>query len=360
MRYLNGLEPPGLVKHFLLHPPQDFAAFATSSGIPAFSANFDLLTTVDAGAKAFLARLPAAAWLRRRLTWPTLFVGATVTEYLPWPDGVDAAFLVSELLTFWTKRSRLLILKDIPVASPLLPSIERDAAADLLATCRQRGFIPVAGQALAYVEVNFASTEEYLNRLSPSRRKNIRRKLRSRSNLRVEVVETGNAMFFDHEFLDRLHALYEEVYAQSELHFDKLTAAFFAAVFQDASLNGRVFLYFHGAELIGFNLCFIHGGMLVDKFVGFHYPDARQHNLYFVSWVENLEFARCHGLTHYVAGWTDPQIKAYLGAQFTFTQHAVYVRNPVLRFVLKRLSRHFESDRAWFDEELGKTDPPGA
>lgn len=357
MRYLNGLEPAGLVGHFIAHPPENFSAFTTTAGIPVFLADFDLLTTADKGAKDFLARLPAATWLRRHLTWPTFFAGATVTEYLPLPEGT-AASLVGELLNFWARRSRLLVLKDIPLASPLLPATERDAAAAFLAACRQRGFIPVEGQALAYVDIDFASADDYLSRLSPGRRKDIRRKLRSRGDIRIEVRETGHAQFRDPAFLAHLYALYKEVYAQSELHFDKLTAAFFAAVFQDASLDGRVFLYFHGEELIGFNLCFIHGGMLIDKFVGFRYPDARRHNLYFISWLENLEFARRHGLTHYVAGWTDPQIKAYLGAKFTFTQHAVYVRNPVLRFVLKRLSRHFESDRTWFDEHARKTVSP--
>jgi len=53
-----------------------------------------------------------------------------------------------------------------------------------------------------------------------------------------------------------------------------------------------------------------------------------------------------HGLRHYIAGWTDPEIKRYLGAKFTFTRHAVYVRNPLLRAILRRFSSAFESDRA--------------
>jgi hypothetical protein len=51
-----------------------------------------------------------------------------------------------------------------------------------------------------------------------------------------------------------------------------------------------------------------------------------------------------------VAGWTDPEVKAQLGASFTFTQHAVYIRNPLLRALGRRFSRHFESDRAWQEQ----------
>jgi hypothetical protein len=58
----------------------------------------------------------------------------------------------------------------------------------------------------------------------------------------------------------------------------------------------------------------------------------------------NLEIALRHGCSTYVAGWTDPEVKAALGAQFTFTRHLVRVKNPVLRGVLRPLRRFFESD----------------
>ena len=99
--------------------------------------------------------------------------------------------------------------------------------------------------------------------------------------------------------------------------------------------------------MIGWNLCYECDGKLIDKYIGLAYPAAREHNLYFVSWMHNLGHARERGLTHYVAGWTDPEVKSFLGASMTFTRHAVYARNPLLRWLLRRLGGHFESDRAW-------------
>jgi hypothetical protein len=99
--------------------------------------------------------------------------------------------------------------------------------------------------------------------------------------------------------------------------------------------------------MIGYNLCFEHNGMLLDKYIGFAYPQAREYNLYFVSWFHNLEHARKRGLGHYVAGWTDPEIKRDLGASFSLTRHAVYVRNPLMRWVLRRFKRIFEADSQW-------------
>jgi hypothetical protein len=120
-------------------------------------------------------------------------------------------------------------------------------------------------------------------------------------------------------------------------------------VLQDAEGGGVVFAYKVDGALIGYNLCFVHNGMLLDKYVGFSYPAAREHNLYFVSWLHNLRYALERNLSHYVAGWTDPEIKRHLGASFTFTRHAVYIRNPLLRHALRPFKRFFESDSQWHE-----------
>ena len=69
--------------------------------------------------------------------------------------------------------------------------------------------------------------------------------------------------------------------------------------------------------------------------------------------MENLAYALERGLSHYVAGWTDPQVKRQLGARFTFTRHAVYIRHPLLRALGRRMAGRFESDRAWAQAEAG-------
>ena len=166
----------------------------------------------------------------------------------------------------------------------------------------------------------------------------------------IERLSTGCERLRCPALLAELYALYLNVYRQSDLHFDKLTAEFLTAVFQDESLDGHLVLYSTAEGLIGFNLCFLYHGMLIDKYVGFRYPEARDYNLYFVSWMENLDFAVSRRLTHYVAGWTDLEIKAYLGAKFTFTHHAVYVKNPGLRRILSHMSGLFEHDKVWFEE----------
>ncbi len=118
------LEPASLVRNFLDHPPQGFVASTTASGMPAFCTDYDLLTTVDGKLGRKLAR-----WLPRRLrTLRATFVGTTVTEYAQLPLHASAQSITRDLLEL-RQQSPLLIIKDLPVASPLLDRQANEQAA---------------------------------------------------------------------------------------------------------------------------------------------------------------------------------------------------------------------------------------
>ncbi len=355
----NLVEPESLVRHFVAHPPRDVSARMAEHGAPVFSMQFDLLTTADATTRRRLERLPLFRQWRPWLRLRTCFVGTTVSEYVPAPPGVPAPDFVQQVLETHGPHYPLVVIKDIPWQSPLLAPAANRYAESLVEACRERDFAVLAGQALAYVPIDFASVERYLQRLSAARRKDLRRKLRSRAALDVEVIPTGSAWLLDPQALAELYSLYLNVYEQSETHFDLLTPDFFAALLGDPSAGGVLFLYRRAGNLIGFNLCFVHGDTLVDKYIGFRYPEARDSHLYFISWFQNLEYALACNLKFYVAGWTDPEVKRALGARFTWTRHAVHARNPLLRALLRRAGHHFESDRTWHrdtcDEPAGRS-----
>lgn len=347
---LCALEPRHLVDAFQSFPPEGFESLTIGEETVAFSAPFSVLTTLDGEVRE---RIPSRGvlghlrrWVERNfLTFRTLFVGATVTEYLTSARSISPERLVSlALQEFKTRHLELVILKDVALKSPLLSAAENERAARLLDAARAAGFEILEGQALAHVPMTFSSSETYFERFSNSRRKDLRRKLRARKDLEIDEVATGDRVFESAEYRAQLYTLYSAVYTQSEIHFDKLTPQFFDALLRDHTSGGIVVRYHRAGRLIGFNLCYHHGGNLVDKYVGFLYPDARESNLYFVSWFYNLELARRLDARFYIAGWTDPVVKRSLGAEFTFTRHAVYFRNPLLRLLLKPLRGFFEAD----------------
>ncbi|MEP7242575.1 MAG: GNAT family N-acetyltransferase [Gammaproteobacteria bacterium] len=345
--FLTLIEPESLVRHFVAHPPKGFAAGLCDTGAPFFSTRFNVLTSVDETVRKRIAMLPLYSRWSHWLSPMSSFVGTTVSEYVVLPATLSPAALVSRWLRAHGRQHLLTIVKDIPCESPLICAAANRYAEELVRCCRSRGFVLIAGQALAYVRIDFESTDQYLARLSAARRKDLRRKLRSREALDIQRFATGSATLRSPDVVAELYELYLNVYRQSTVHFDLLSAEFFAAVLADDSSEGVVFTYRHEGQLIGYNLCFVHGRKLIDKYVGFRYPQARALNLYFVSWFQNLEYALTHGLEFYVAGWTDAEVKRTLGAQFTWTRHAVYVRNASLRALLRAARKWFESDERW-------------
>lgn len=341
---INLLEPPAFAGLFMEFPPMSFACRRSKANLPLFFTNFDLLTTLEEETRGKLGKIPFFRHWSGLLRFSTCFCGTTITEYAPLPASLSARELLEGIRREHGRDRSLIIIKDLPVASPLLPPEDSAYAQALAEEGTRQGFIEVQGQALAYVPVDFADEEAYLARLSASRRKNMRRKLKKKDSLSIDRLPLGSELFFDPVFLETAYAMYLEVFRQSDIHFDLLSPEFFAALLQSRSIEGVVFLYRHEGTLAGYNICLVHGSVLIDKYIGLTYPLARELNLYFISWMVNLAYAKEKGFSFYVAGWTDPEVKASLGARFTFTRHLVWVKNSVLRRILYRLRHLFESD----------------
>lgn len=344
LSYFNLIEPTSYPRLFFDYPPTGFEAGFGEAGLPLFKTGFDLLTTLDPSLRDRIRKTPLFKYWAGLLNWSACFWGTTITEYAPIPADREPEELLTKML-HQSGGSSLAIVKDLPSASPFLPPQDIEYSQKLVDAGLKRGFFELSGQALAYVPLDFADTDEYLGRLSGSRRKDLRRKMKTAAELSIETLELGDAFFSGPETLSELYEMYLEVFRQSEINFDLLSADFFQALLSGRAAPGVVIIYRHHGGLVGYNICLIHRDCLIDKYIGFRYPQARQLNLYFVSWLYNLELALKRGLKFYVAGWTDPEVKASLGAKFTFTRHLVRIRNPFLRRVMRPLRHLFEADR---------------
>jgi hypothetical protein len=343
--YINLIEPEGYPDFFLGHPPLGFTVYCGTDRLFCFKTNFYLLTTLENDVRAVVQKIPLFRYWSGWLNWSACFIGTTITEYAPLPPGISPSRLFDSLSGQLAGKQTLTVLKDLPIDSPLLNAQENEYSQRLAQEGIRRGFFELAGQALAYVPIDFSSLDDYLSRLSHGRRKDLRRKLKTAGSLSIDSLPTGDPFFSRDTVLDEFYAMYLEVFQQSQIRFDLLSRDFFKAILNDEKLNGLVITYRHNGALAGYNICLLHNGALIDKYIGFKYPLARQLNLYFISWLYNLELALKQGCAFYVAGWTDPEVKASLGAKFTFTRHLVWIKNPLLRRLLYPLRHLFESDR---------------
>lgn len=347
---LNQLEPSELIDLFVKFPPYDFKARKNKKGIILFETLFDILTTAEDFLAKRLRAFENLPILKGFFKPPATFVGTTVSEYLVLPE-LDKNQFIDSIFDGWN--TEYLIVKDIPKNSPLLSEEENAYSDNLVKLLEKRGFVILTGQALAYRFIDFTSIDEYLMKFSQKRRYDFRRKLKKRSQLRLEIEDSGN---FDNKRVVEYYSMYESVYNKSYVHFDKLTLDFFSELLKSKTLGAKIFSYYikDTNELIGYKICFQGKDYLIDKYAGFKYPEALDFSVYFISWFDNLEYCINNKFKKFIIGWTNPEVKAYLGADFNFTLHAVYPRNPLIRRSLKYLSRFFESDKNELERFLRK------
>jgi uncharacterized protein len=61
------------------------------------------------------------------------------------------------------------------------------------------------------------------------------------------------------------------------------------------------------------------GHTLMDKYIGMHQPVAAEHNIYFLSWIYNIEMCLRDGITQFQSGQASYEVKKRLGAELEDT-----------------------------------------
>lgn len=200
------------------------------------------------------------------------------------------------------------------------------------------GYRAIASLPSASLDIDFTSIDTYLERLSPATRKDMRRKLRALSQVRVELRTSVD------DVLDRVMALYAETRARAEMALEDLTPAFFQGVLQ--RLGDRAFctLYWQGGDLLAVNLLLQDDHTLLDKFFCMDAQRGRPLNLYFLSWFTNVRLCLERGLSQYRSGQAGYENKLRLGSRITRTSNYFRHRNALLNGGLRLVAPLFAAD----------------
>lgn len=329
--YLRAVEQAGLHgfewRYVLVRDGGELLAAA-----PAFVTDYAIDTTLGAEH----ARL--AATLRRllpRLMRPRMAaLGSPCTETLPlgFAIGADvaarreAASLIADGLDRLAARegAALAGVKDVAAADALLMASVMGA----------RGYSRMPSLPIASLPIAFDTIDAYLAGLSPGTRRDMRRKLRSRSEVRIERVRDIAPV------LDRVMALYRDTLARAELTFEELTGAFFTGVLREMGDRAFMTLYWQGDDLIAANLLLEEDGLLLDKFFCMEAARGRALNLYYLSWFDNLDYCLAHHLVRYQAGQAAYHEKRRLGCRMEPTAIWFRHRNGLMNRILAMAAPH--------------------
>lgn len=298
---------------------------------PFFTADFYADTVLEPAARKPVAAVRAVA--PRFLVFKTLFCGSPFGERgllgiapeVRDRQGLLAAIAAGLAAVARRKGLTLLVFKDFAAAdAPFLDGLTA------------QGYFKTDSFPTAVIDLPYRSFDGYLASLSRAGRKDLRRKLkkaRGPGGLSTRVVERVDDM------IEEIYGLYLNTYHAGQTKFEKLTREFFLKAPEHAGSRCRYFLYYIKGKLAAFNLCFRHGDLLIDKFIGFDYAVAHEYSLYFVSWCVNIQWCIDNGIARYQAGQTDYAPKVRLGCRleplYAYARHA----NPLVNRCLQVLAR---------------------
>jgi hypothetical protein len=299
--------------------------------VPGFGTEYRLDTTVGGTVRWITDRLYRA--LPRLMSLRLLAAGSPVAEicHLGFAGDVEPScrpILLSALVHALRSHARsdgyaLVAVKDVADRHQHLWQPFAEA----------QNFHRVPGLPTACLDLPFDSLDGYLASLSRATRRDLRRKRRDFDRVSVETREDvgGSA--------DELAALYEATVARSELRFEPLPREYFAALLRWLAPNARVFLYRAEGRLIAFNLTIEDRDRLIDKYIGMDYSIAHQYNIYFNSWLHNVEYCINNRIRIYQSGQGFYGSKLRLGCRLQPNWHYFRHSSALIDAMLWRMAR---------------------
>ncbi|MEZ5853575.1 MAG: GNAT family N-acetyltransferase [Hyphomicrobiaceae bacterium] len=315
---------------------------------PVFHIVYRLDTPLQGGLR------PLGDWLHRTMprlvAHPVMGLGSPLTDRChlgldPALSAKERAGALKALLAGLDAKAeregvRLLAVKDLAgrEAEPLDPVLG------------EMGFSRIAGLPVCVLDLPFKDEAAYIQSLSANNRSVLRRKMKTAGRVELETVTSIAGLE------DEIFSLYEETRANSRFDygdFEQLTPAYFRDVVSALGPErAAVILARVDGRLLAMKLLFIEQDRIIDKFWGMRYPAGREHNLFFVCWMEGVRFALAHGARQYQSGQTAYAQKVKLGSRLD--PMWVYFRHrwPLVNRLFRRVAPLLAFDR--MDPELAQ------
>ncbi len=226
---------------------------------------------------------------------------------------------------------------------------------DALDPLLKKGFFRIEDMPSTAMEVNFPTFEEFLKRLSPASRYDMRRKFRKvdgRVDIKTQVVDKLN----DQE-LEGVYGLYLQTVSKQDIGFEIAPMKFFRAISDNMPSQSKFFLWRIDNKLVGFALCLFLRDYFIDIYLGFDYSVAYQYQLYFIKVRDLFNWCIENGFKTYEMGITNYEPKKRL--DFKFIRLYIYAkhRNRLINHFFKVFGRFFTPGN--FDPTLKKMKKEG-
>ena len=206
-------------------------------------------------------------------------------------------------------------------------------------SCRAAGFQSMPSLPTGVLPLPYGSVDAYLGSLGKSTRKDLRRKLRA-PGPRVEWRHNID------DVLPEVMRLYEATLTRADLQFERLPAGYFTGILEQLQERAVCVLYWVDEHLVAFNLMLLDEHRLIDKFFGHDITFSREYNLYFRSWLTNVDYCIQHNIALYECGQAGYASKLRLGCQFQGNSLFFRHRNRLVNGLLALVKLFIRPDRS--------------
>ncbi len=281
-------------------------------------------------------------------------LGVRLDDALDLPDREAVFEALLDGLEMWgaDEDAHMLLVKDVNdrdvgVADPIL---------------RRAGYVRMVAPPLAYLHLPFDSAEAWLKAFSHRKRKDILRNHAKSGDVSAEIP--GDIAGLS----DQLNALADETRERADTQFGGLegsSPAFFQALAEKAGEQAVFALYRLDERLVGFSLMLVDTQQVFGKTIGLHYPEAREHKIYFRNLLEGIELTTARGLQWLCMGQLGYTTKLHVGAKLEKRWYYLKMRGRYAAgfgFYKRFLEgRRVETESAEFDmpERFFASDPGG-
>ena len=138
--------------------------------------------------------------------------------------------------------------------------------------------------------------------------------------------------------------MYLDTRSRSEWQFETLTKDYFRLVLEKMPENSFCNIYYAAGKPIGANMFLTSDEILLDKYFCAKADEAREYNLYFISWIENIKHCIKHGIKRYDAGQAGYENKIRLGCDLNLNWLYFRHRNIFVNALLRLASPLLAAD----------------
>jgi hypothetical protein len=310
-------------------------------------------------------RLGGLTGLVRRL-WPrfmyarTLMVGCAAGEgHLDGRDDFARRSNARMLASSIVKEARdlkadLIVLKEFPAKyRPVLECFV------------QNEFARIPSLPNVRLNIDYTSFEEYMRRaLSGGTRKQLRKKLRATEHappIEMTVVDDITPI------IEEVYPLYLQVYLRSNLHFERLTKAYFCGLGCRIGDKVRFFIWRQSGKIVAFASCILQGDTIHAEYLGLDYAVALDLHLYHYTFRDLINWGIAGGYKWFRSSGLNYDPKLHLRYRLDpvdlYVRHTSTIYNTVFRRILpwleptrydKTLKKFANYDDLWVSAGGGK------